>query len=115
MPWAFKALDGREKGVVRKAFEAMLPEEIVWRKKSPYPKTFHPVYTRLCADYVRRIFADSESIASALFDHAAVEALMERPESLAEPWYGQLMRTPQIFAYIVQLDRWFKQYKVRLA
>ena len=35
MPWAFKALDGREKGVVRKAFEAMLPEEIVWRKKSP--------------------------------------------------------------------------------
>lgn len=63
----------------------MLPEEIVWRKKSPYPKTFHPVYTRLCADYVRRIFADSESIASALFDHAAVEALMERPESLAEP------------------------------
>ena len=115
MPWAFKALDGREKGVVRKDFESMLPEEIVWRKKSPYPKTFHPVYTRLCADYVRRIFADSESIASALFDHAAVEALMERPESLAEPWYGQLMRTPQIFAYIVQLDRWFKQYKVRLA
>ena len=50
-----------------------------------------------------------------LFDHAAVEALMEQPESLAEPWYGQLMRTPQIFAYIIQLDRWFKQYRVRIA
>ena len=48
MPWAFKALDGREKGIVRKAFEHELHEEIVWRKKSPYPKTFHPVYTRLC-------------------------------------------------------------------
>ena len=64
MPWAFKALDGREKGIVRKAFEHELPEAIVWRKKSPYPKTFHPVYTKLCADYVRRIFADSESTAS---------------------------------------------------
>ena len=114
MPWAFKALDGREKGIVRKAFEHELPEEIVWRKKSPYPKTFHPVYTKLCADYVRRIFADSESVAARLFDHAAVEALMEQPESLAEPWYGQLMRTPQIFAYIIQLDRWFKQYRVRI-
>ena len=114
MPWAFKALDGREKGIVRKAFEHELPEAIVWRKKSPYPKTFHPVYTKLCADYVRGIFADPGSVVSTLFNHAAVEALMERPESLAEPWYGQLMRTPQIFAYIIQLDRWFKQYKVRL-
>ena len=114
MPWAFKALDGREKGIVRRVFAGELPEEIVQRKKSPYPKTFHPVYTRLCADYVRRIFADSDAVAAQLFDHAAVEALMERPESLAEPWYGQLMRTPQIFAYIIQIDRWFRRYRVRL-
>ena len=114
MPWAFKALDGREKGIVRRAFAGELPEDIVQRKKSPYPKTFHPVYTRLCADYVRRIFADSDAVAAQLFDHAAVEALMERPESLAEPWYGQLMRTPQIFAYIIQIDRWFRRYRVRL-
>ncbi len=114
MPWDFKALGGREKGILRKAFEADLPEEIVWRKKSPYPKTFHPAYTALCADYVRRIFSDTGSVASQLFNHAAVEALMERPESLAEPWYGQLMRTPQIFAYIIQLDRWFRKYRVRL-
>lgn len=114
MPWAFKALDGREKGIVRRAFAGELPDEIVQRKKSPYPKTFHPVYTRLCADYVRRIFADSDAVAAQLFDHAAVEALMERPESLAEPWYGQLMRTPQIFAYIIQIDRWFRRYRVRL-
>lgn len=114
MPWALKALDGREKGIVRRAFAGELPEEIVQRKKSPYPKTFHPVYTRLCADYVRRIFADSDAVAAQLFDHAAVEALMERPESLAEPWYGQLMRTPQIFAYIIQIDRWFRRYRVRL-
>lgn len=115
MPWDMKALHGREKGIVRKAFEHELPEEIVYRKKSPYPKTFHPVYTELCASYVRRIFADEHSIAATLFNHETVQALMQQPESLTEPWYGQLMRTPQIFAYIVQLDRWFKQYKVRLA
>lgn len=114
MPWPLKALHGREKGIVRAAFADELPEEIVDRKKSPYPKTFHPLYTELTASYVRQIFRDERSIASSLFNHEAIEQLMEQPESLAEPWYGQLMRTPQIFAYIIQLDRWFKRYGVTL-
>lgn len=114
MPWDFKSLEGREKGIVRRAFADELPKEIVYRKKSPYPKTFHPVYTRLCADYVRRIFEDNTSVAASLFDRNAVLKLMQRPESLAEPWFGQLMRTPQIFAYIIQLDRWFRHYHVKI-
>ena len=114
MPWDFKSLEGREKGIVRRAFADELPKEIVYRKKSPYPKTFHPVYTRLCADYVRRIFEDNTSVAAFLFDRNAVQKLMQRPESLAEPWFGQLMRTPQIFAYIIQLDRWFRHYHVKI-
>ena len=114
MPWDFKSLEGREKGIVRRAFADELPKDIVFRKKSPYPKTFHPVYTRLCADYVRRIFEDNTSVAASLFDRNAVQKLMQRPESLAEPWFGQLMRTPQIFAYIIQLDRWFRHYHVKI-
>lgn len=114
MPWDFKSLEGREKGIVRRAFADELPKEIVYRKKSPYPKTFHPVYTRLCADYVRRIFEDNTSVAASLFDRNAVQKLMQRPESLAEPWFGQLMRTPQIFAYIIQLDRWFRHYHIKI-
>lgn len=114
MPWDFKSLEGREKGIVRRAFADELPKEIVYRKKSPYPKTFHPVYTRLCTDYVRRIFEDNTSVAASLFDRNAVQKLMQRPESLAEPWFGQLMRTPQIFAYIIQLDRWFRHYHVKI-
>ena len=114
MPWDFKSLEGREKGIVRRAFANELPKEIVYRKKSPYPKTFHPVYTRLCADYVRRIFEDNTSVAASLFDRNAVQKLMQRPESLTEPWFGQLMRTPQIFAYIIQLDRWFRHYHVKI-
>ena len=62
MPWAFKALDGREKGIVRKAFEHELPEEIVWRKKSPYPKTFSPAYTQIVSDALREKMHDPTSI-----------------------------------------------------
>lgn len=112
MPWALKALDGREKGIVRKAFENDLPEAIVWRKKSPYPKTFSPEYTALTASYVRQLLKDDHSVIPQLFSADAIQALMDDPDSLPEPWYGQLMRGPQIFAYLIQIDRWFKKYQI---
>ena len=114
MPWELKALHGREKGIVRAAFADALPPEITERKKSPYPKTFSPDYTRLCIDYVRQILLDESSIVTNLFDRSALEALMDDPDCLPEPWYGQLMRGPQILAYLIQLDRWQKKLHVKL-
>lgn len=114
MPWDFKALDGREKGIVRKAFENDLPQDIVWRKKSPYPKTFSPGYTRLVSDALREKMHDSTSILPQIFRWDALESLMQHPDDLPEPWYGQLMRTPQIFAYLLQIDHWFRTCHVQL-
>lgn len=114
MPWSLKAWDGREKGIVRKAFENDLPADIVWRKKSPYPKTFSPEYTALVSSYVRQIMQDERSLIPQLFRPAAIDALLADPDSMPEPWYGQLMRGPQVFAYLIQLDRWFKKYRIEL-
>ena len=55
MPWKIKAYNNREKGIVRKAFEDILPEEICWRKKSPYPKTHNPIYFDICKERVINI------------------------------------------------------------
>ena len=115
MPWHLKAWEGREKGILRKAFEHDLPHEIVWRKKSPYPKTFSPVYTELTSSYVRQILQDDRSMIPQLFRTDAIETLLADPDSMPEPWYGQLMRGPQVFAYLIQMDRWFKKYHVSLA
>lgn len=114
MPWELKAYEGREKGIVRKAFENDLPEEIVWRKKSPYPKTFSPLYTELVSSYVRQIIQDEHSYIPKIFNIEAIEQLLLDPNNMSEPWYGQLMRGPQVFAYIIQLDRWFKKYHVSI-
>ena len=98
MPWDLKAWDGRVKGIVRKAFENDLPEAIVWRKKSPYPKTFSPKYTGLVSSYVRQIMQDEHSYIPKLFRAEATEDLLLEPDSMPDPWYGQLMRGPQDFA-----------------
>ncbi len=112
MPWDIKALDGREKGILRKAFENELPYDIVWRKKSPYPKTHNPVYFKCVCDLVRFALDDKDCVLHDMINRNEIENLISNPDSLTEPWYGQLMGVPQIFAYIYQLYIWIKKYNV---
>ena len=114
MPWELKAYGGREKGIVRKAFEDILPREIVYRKKSPYPKTHNPIYMELCVRKVREILGDRNRRINELLSREGVEDIAEHPERLSSPWYGQLMRAPQIMAYIIELDYWLEHYNIKL-
>lgn len=114
MPWSIKAYDGREKGILRKAFENDLPNRITWRKKSPYPKTFNPEYFNVVKDMALAVLEDKNSPLADMIDKQAVQRLIENPNSLTEPWYGQLMRAPQVLAYIVQIYVWMRKYDVKL-
>ncbi len=113
MPWELKAYGGREKGIVRKAFEDILPKEICWRKKSPYPKTHNPVYFDECAKRVKLILQKKNNLTEML-DDKAIESIIENPDKITTPWYGQLMQAPQILAYIIELDYWFEKYNVEI-
>lgn len=113
MPWNLKAYNGREKGIVRKAFEDILPDEICWRKKSPYPKTHNPIYFEVCAKQVKNILKKKNTLTE-LLDKNAVESIIEHPEKITTPWYGQLMKAPQILAYIIELDYWFEKYNIEI-
>ncbi len=114
MPWELKSLNGREKGIVRKAFEGLLPDEIVWRKKSPYPKTHNPLYFKLAVSAVRKVLNDKSSPLYDIIDKNAIENIIENPESITSPWYGQLMKAPQILSYIIQTDFWLRTYNIQI-
>ena len=113
LPWELKSLHGREKGILREAFSDILPERIAWRKKSPYPRTFSPAYF----DRVMALFLQAMEEGSPLkdmLDFDRLRDLAEHPDNLKEPWYGQLMRVPQIFAYLLQIHWWMKENHVRI-
>lgn len=112
MPWEIKAYKGREKGILRRAMEGILPDEIVYRKKSPYPKTHNPIYWNIVSAKVKEILDDKSSIVSQFLDKKAVLDIIENKEKSLSPWYGQLMREPQIMAYIIQMDAWFKENNI---
>ena len=115
IPWEIKTAGEREKGILRKALTGVLPHDVLYRKKSPYPKTHNPSYTAAVKNWVLEILGDSSSPLLPLIDTAYVRRLAESPDpSLHIPWFGQLMSGPQLFAYLGQMDTWLRSYKVRL-
>ncbi|WP_026566104.1 asparagine synthase (glutamine-hydrolyzing) [Bacillus sp. UNC41MFS5] len=115
IPWEIKMYRGREKGILRKAFEGILPEEVLYRKKSPYPKTHNPAYTIAVQKQVENILQDKSSVLHEFFNKEQLENIVKSGgNSFQEPWFGQLMTGPQLLAYLVQLHTWFKDYNINI-
>ncbi len=112
VPWAFKDYQGKEKGLLRYAMTDILPQEVLWRKKSPYPKTFDPLYNRAVSERLEALLAEKDAPLFQLVDPAAARQLLTA--EYAWPWYGQLMKVPQTICYLLQIDAWLRQYSVDL-
>ncbi len=112
VPWEIKDLKGREKGLLRTAMEGILPESVLWRKKSPYPKTHNPAYLEAVKNILRDIISNPQAPIFNLIDKSALSALLTTDRS--EPWYGQLMTTPQTIAYMIMLNYWMDKFKVKI-
>ncbi len=115
IPHEMKRTGGVEKGLLRHAFDRQLPKDVLWRKKNPFPKTHNPHYTKLVQQELQSRYSDSQSILKVLFDHESFTQLIKSGgASFKKPWFGQLMTGPQLLAYFIQLDDWFKQYRIQL-
>lgn len=114
VPWEMKAKDGIVKGLLREAGRGLLPDEILFRKKSPYPKTYDRGYEELLAGRVREILHDSSSPVLLFLDREKTECFLTSPSDYGKPWYGQLMAAPQMMAYLIQINCWMKEYQVEV-
>lgn len=112
VPWEIKDLRGREKGLLRTAMEGVLPESVLWRKKSPYPKTHNPAYLNAVRNILKSILENPNAPIFELVDKSALNALLTTDR--AEPWYGQLMTTPQTIAYMIMLNYWMDKFKIKI-
>ncbi|MBR2704263.1 MAG: asparagine synthase (glutamine-hydrolyzing) [Clostridia bacterium] len=115
IPWEMKALGGREKGLLRYAMKDILPDEIVERKKSPYPKTWNPTYTDCVKNKLLEIMNKENSpINSLLNKDKILEIINTNGKSFTRPWFGQLMTGPQLMAYLCQVNMWLEHYNPRI-
>lgn len=109
--WEYKDYMGREKGLLREAMKDWLPEKVLNRKKSPYPKTHNPAFLEAVSERLREIISQPTPLTE-LVNKKKLEKLLLHKDHVQ--WYGQLMNLPQTIAFFIQLDCWLKHYKIRL-
>ena len=112
VPWDYKDYKGREKGLLRKAMEGILPHCVLYRKKSPYPKTYDPAYLDLVSKMLQQVLDNPHAPIYQLVKKDALENLLH--QDFQWPWYGQLMRRPQTIVYMLQINDWLEHYSVRI-
>lgn len=115
IPWEMKMLNGQEKGILRKALEGVLPNEILYRKKSPYPKTHHQTYMTLVKTKLNNILDNKTSPLLELVSKQRVKDIIDSDgSSFTVPWFGQLMTGPQLIAHLVQINMWLVNYNINI-
>lgn len=112
VPWEYKDHKGVEKGLLRQAMAGILPSEVLWRKKSPYPKTYDPKYLSMVSDALRQMLQQKDSPILGIVRKEALEGLLQA--EFSSPWYGQLMKVPQTIAYMLQINFWLKHYGIEV-
>lgn len=114
VPWEMKAHNGVVKGLLRDSGSGIVPDEILYRKKSPYPKTYDTNYESLLVKRVRHILEDSKAPILQFLDKKKVDVFLSSPSDYGKPWYGQLMAAPQMLAYLIQINFWLSEYKIEI-
>ena len=112
VPWSMKYQQGMEKRLLRDACRDLLPPELLYRKKSPYPKTYSPAYEAILARRFRRMLEDPDAPVRPFLDRKKAAAFLAQPKDYGRPWFGQLMAGPQMMAYFLQVNYWMERYGV---
>ena len=115
IPWEMKSLNGREKGLLRYICHDFLPEEIVDRKKSPYPKTHNPTYLTKVKGMLTNIMKNNNAPINYILNKNYILDILEtNGKAFSRPWFGQLMTGPQLMAYLCQVNMWLEMYQPKI-
>ena len=111
VPWEMKYKNGVEKSLLREALGDVLPAEIRTRKKSPFPKTYHPLYEAKVKERLREVLEQKDTPLCSIIDRKKLTSALTEGEGYGKPWFGQLMAMPQLLAYLLQIYHWLTVYQ----
>ncbi|MGE5391566.1 MAG: asparagine synthase (glutamine-hydrolyzing) [Deltaproteobacteria bacterium] len=115
IPWSIKHCDNMPKGILRRALKGILPPDVLSRPKSPYPKTHSPVYLQAVREGLISILNDPGSPLLELIEPGVLRQRISGQQNIfSRPWFGQLMNDAQYMAYLIQINSWLRDYKVRI-
>ncbi|MBR3274403.1 MAG: asparagine synthetase B [Clostridia bacterium] len=115
VPWEMKFMGGQEKGLFREAVADLLPDKLLRRTKSPYPKTCSPEYSGIVRRMALKLAGDGDAPIFSLIDRSKLKKLAQSAlDPVDTPWFGQLMAGPQLLGYLWQVNSWLRERNVNI-
>ena len=114
IPWEMKNRGNVSKNILREAMRGILPDDVLFRKKSPYPKTHNPAYEKAVRQMLLDTIADPNAPVLAIMDKKRIEDACTQPFDYGKPFFGQLMAGPQFLGYILQVNFWLSDYRPQI-
>ena len=74
----------------------------------------NPRYRELVVRELSHILENPTSPILDVINVDKVWDLVREEEMASRPWFGQLMRGPQVMAFFIQLNNWLKEYRVKI-
>lgn len=109
VPFEMKSIDNIEKGILRRAFEGYLPDDVRNRKKSAYPSTKDAAYLEGISKWMLKVLDDPESPILPMIDVDRVQTIAE---GKSEKITGTAARS--LIDYLLQINYWLKDYDIRV-
>lgn len=88
LPFEYKYNKSTEKYLLREAFRGEIPDEVLDRKKNPYPKTHHPKFKEEVSKLLRKRLENKDSKLYKIFNIEEINKLLDEDDSNdILPWY----------------------------
>ncbi len=87
LPFEYKYNENTEKYLLREAFKGVIPDEVLYRKKNPYPKTHNPKFLEMVSSLLRERLKNKESKMYKIFNIEKINELLGSKEDDILPWY----------------------------
>ncbi len=109
VPYDLKSIDNIEKGILRRAFEGILPDDVRNRRKSAYPSTKDQHYLQAVSQWMLRILDEPSSPILAFIN-------AERVRTIAEGKDQQINGTEArgLLDYLIQINSWIEEYQIEI-
>ena len=112
IPWQMKRDGDIEKGILRRAFAGILPDDVRTRRKSAYPASLNPTYARAIQNWTLQVINDPNAPVRPLVNIPVIQAMASDtlPDMPGVPHDFILM----FLERIIQTNSWLQEYQVSL-
>lgn len=103
MPWGIKTAGNMEKGILRRATNGLLIDDVRTRKKSAYPFNQDPNYTLAVKNWLKEILNDREAPIHDLIDTNQVTQILNQANN---------QTVTMVSDNLIQVNEWLRRYQI---